>query len=141
MSTLKGLRELEIKLRRMESKTAQGVLRSALRQSATPTIRKMRAAAPVGTRTHRTYKGRLVAPGFLSRSVRTRSKIVRGHNRTTAVVQIGVLDEAYYGLQYVERGTKKMPARPWFTPIFEADSDSIATRFAEILRRKIEAAS
>ena len=61
-----GLGELQAKLSAMESKTSQKALRSALMQSATPMVRKLRAAAPVGTRAHRTNRGRLVAPGFFA---------------------------------------------------------------------------
>ncbi len=134
---LKGLKELQFKLKKLESKTSQKVLVRSLSQSVTPTVRKLRAAAPVGTKAHRTYKGRLVAPGFLSRSVRKRSKVVKGKNKTYAVVNIGVIDEAFYGLKYVEKGTKKMAAQPWFTHNFEADEELIINRFREILKKKI----
>ena len=109
-----GLGELQAKLSAMESKTSQKALRSALMQSATPMVRKLRAAAPVGTRAHRTNRGRLVAPGFLRRSVAKSSKLIRSENSTVAVVFIGVKKEAYYGIQFLDRGTKYIRKMPWF---------------------------
>ncbi len=132
-----GLRELQAKLSAMESKTSQKALRSALMQSATPTVRKLRAAAPVGTRDHRTYKGRLVAPGFLRRSVAKSSKIVRGKNSTTAVVYIGVKSEAYYGIRFIDRGTKFIKAHPWFTSTFDASAGNIVSNFKAKLAAKL----
>ena len=114
-----GLGELQAKLSAMESKTSQKALRSALMQSATPMVRKLRAAAPVGTRAHRTNRGRLVAPGFLRRSVAKSSKLIRSENSTVAVVFIGVKKEAYYGIQFLDRGTKYIRKMPWFTSTFK----------------------
>ena len=107
-----GLGELQAKLSAMESKTSQKALRSALMQSATPMVRKLRAAAPVGTRAHRTNRGRLVAPGFLRRSVAKSSKLIRSENSTVAVVFIGVKKEAYYGIQFLDRGTRVYTQNP-----------------------------
>ena len=134
---VQGLRELQAKLKDMESKTSQKVLRSALMTSATPTVRKLRAVAPVGTRDHRTYRGRLVAPGFLRRSVGKESKLVRGKKSTIAVVFIGVKKEAYYGVQFMDRGTKFIKAHPWFRTTFESNSNNILSNFRSKLAAKL----
>ena len=132
-----GLGELQAKLSAMESKTSQKALRSALMQSATPMVRKMRAAAPVGTRAHRTNRGRLVAPGFLRRSVAKSSKLIRSENSTVAVVFIGVKKEAYYGIQFLDRGTKYIRKMPWFTSTFEAGAGGIVSSFRDKLASKL----
>jgi len=134
---VQGLRELQEKLKDMESKTSQKALRSALMTSATPTVRKLRAVAPVGTRDHRTYKGRLVAPGFLRRSVGKESKLVRGKKSTIAVVFIGVKKEAYYGVQFLDQGTKFIKAQPWFRRTFDANSNNIVSNFRAKLAAKL----
>jgi len=134
---VQGLKELQAKLQDMESKTSQKALRSALMTSATPTVRKLRAVAPVGTRDHRTYKGRLVAPGFLRRSVGKESKLVRAKNSTIAVVYIGVKKEAYYGVQFLDRGTKYIKAQPWFRSTFDENSSNIVSNFRAKLAAKL----
>jgi len=134
---VQGLKELQAKLQDMEAKTSQKALRSALMTSATPTVRKLRAVAPVGTRDHRTYKGRLVAPGFLRRSVGKESKLVRGKKSTIAVVFIGVKKEAYYGVQFLDSGTKFIKAQPWFRRTFDANSSNIVSNFRSKLAAKL----
>ena len=132
-----GLKELQARLSAMESKTSQKALRSALMQSATPMVRKLRAAAPVGTRAHKTYRGRLVAPGFLRRSVAKSSKLIRSANSTVAVVFIGVKKEAYYGVQFLDRGTKYIRKIPWFESTFDAGAGGIVSSFRDKLASKL----
>ena len=134
---VQGLKELQAKLQDMESKTSQKALRSALMQSATPMVRKLRAVAPVGTRDHRTYKGRLVAPGFLRRSVGKASKLVRAKNSTIAVVFIGVKKEAYYGPQFLDKGTKFIKGMHWFKHTFDTGSGNILSNFRSKLAAKL----
>jgi len=136
-SYLSGLRELERKLEKLEDATAAKALRSAAMASTLPTVKEMKAAAPKGKVTHRTYKGRLVAPGFLSRSVKRSAKIGNGF----VSVAIGVKREAFYGVTFLDRGTKKIPARNWFLSRFEGNSVKIVTLFKQKLAERIKKAA
>jgi len=128
------MRDLLKKLDRIESATAIKALRSAALLSTTPAIKAMKLAIPVGKDTHRTYKGRLVAPGFAKRSIKRVAKIEKGK----LVVRIGVKAEAFYAVQFVERGTRHMSARPWLQRTFESNQKNMERRFRDQLKRKIE---
>lgn len=95
MQRVEGIKEAQRALRQM-SMAAQGrTVRSALNAALTPGLRAARAAAPVGTRAHRTYLGNLVLPGFLSRNIRKSTRV----NRRTGTVtgSIRAAPEAFYG--------------------------------------------
>lgn len=161
-TSVKGLAELELKLANLDKKLAGKALRSAVMVATTPALKEMKRRAPVGKKSHRTYKGNLVSPGFLSRSIKRKSSYKNG----VARVEIGVKKEAYYGLVFVEKGTKphripekgyrrmklggrvvsnvKHPgakAKPWFKQSFVSKKDEMLNRLSAQLRRKIEAAS
>ena len=158
MSSVKGLKELDRKLAALGAKAGGKILRSAALQASTPAMRRMKATAPRGRQAHRTYKGNLVAPGFLSRSIKRKGKFRNG----TARVMIGVKKEAHYGLTYVERGTKphRIPKRgtarlkfgggvfssvnhpgarpkPWFERAFVRSKDEMVDKMSATLRKKI----
>jgi hypothetical protein len=79
-------------------------LRSATNAALNPALRALRLAAPKGSEPHKTYKGRVVAPGFLSNSIK---KSVRVSKDKTAVVgRVRVEGEAYYGA-IIEKGYRK----------------------------------
>ena len=93
----------------------------------------MKAAIPVGKVAHKTYKGRLVAPGFAKRNVKRRSW---GKNGRAGVI-IGVAAEAFYAVQFVDRGTKKMTARNWFKKRFILGTPEMEKNLVIQLQAKI----
>ena len=131
--SVEGLRELSKKLDRLSDSTSGKTLRSAAFNATLPVVQAAKAAAPVGSVMHKTYKGTPVLPGFLAQSIRRRSKYKNG----VATVDIGVAPEAYYGLQFVERGTVKMPPRKWFERQFNNRRALMVRRLADQLRKKI----
>jgi HK97 gp10 family phage protein len=131
---LQGMAELDRKLAGLSASLQAKALRQAASAAMQPTVAEMRLAAPVGKKAHKTYKGRLVAPGFLKRSLRKRTKIKDGK----VLVDVGVRAEAYYGVLFIERGTVKMRAHPWFVRTFEANRGKIESRFREELQKRIE---
>jgi HK97 gp10 family phage protein len=131
---LEGMRELMMKLEQIDAAVAVKELRSAALQSTTPTLKKMKLAIPVGSDVHRTYMGRLVAPGFAKRSIKRSTKIEKGK----IVVRIGVKREAFYAVSFLDPGTKKMSAHPWFKSVFEGNKSNIEGRFRDVLKKKIE---
>ena len=114
-------------------------LRAAATSAMLPTLRKAQATAPVGSVPHKTYKGRLVAPGFLKRSIRRVSKLSRDKQKVT--VRLGVRNEAFYGVAFLEIGTSKMTARPWLVPAYNATYREVTQRLAAQLERNIKRAA
>lgn len=133
--SLEGTRELGRKLKAL-GKAAEGkVLRQAVRAGAQPVMAHARATVPKGTEPHKTHKGRVVAPGFASRSLTTVTKIGRRKDRAFAF--IGVKAEAYYVLQFVELGTSRQAAQPWLVPAFESTQKAQQQALAAKLRQAI----
>jgi len=131
--SITGLKELSDQLGKLQATIAAKALRQSVQNATLPATRAMKLAAPVGTVAHRTYRKRLVAPGFLKRSIRAISFIKRG----TASALIGVKREAFYGVQFVDRGTKKMGEKKWFKSVFESQRDAMESRLVEQLKAKI----
>lgn len=154
--------------RKMDGLTAAvgvKVIRAALRRTVRPVLNKLKAAAPVGSVGHRTYRKRLVNPGFTKRSVRYLTTINRAEGVVSAVM--GVRKEAFYGLQFFDqgpytvvrrrkagggrRGRKKsqrftqvkpytIPKRPWAAPVFVASRTQMETDFVTHMQTGIERA-
>jgi HK97 gp10 family phage protein len=135
MSALEGFKELNDKLVALGKDASGRELRNALFQASLPALQAIRAAAPVGTVAHKTYMGRLVAPGFLSRNIRRKSMLRTQNAR--AMVLIGPADEAFYA-QFLERGTAKMSARPFMEAAFRRAQAQVIARFGERLERQIQ---
>lgn len=133
-NNIEGLRELSRKLEEIGGKVAGKALRQAAMNATTPALKAIKMAAPVGTRAHKTYKGRLVAPGFLKRSIKRKSRLTLGR----AVITIGVLAEAFYGVSFLEGGTKHADPKPFLVRSFIRNRRVMETRLAAQLREKIE---
>lgn len=152
-----GLNELSRKLSQLHAKTGVKTLRKAVRLVMKPAIEKMRLKVPRGDEWHTTYKGRPVGPGFLSRSIVTRSRF----NRTAGKASIigGVRSEAYYGVSILDTGphtvTRRhakggrsrsikpyvIKKRPWFKSTFIADVPRMTNDFSQVLRTEIRKAT
>ena len=114
-----GFKELERKLlklsRQLDVKTGKQ-LRSVLFKATTPVLRQMKAKIPVGTEAHRTYKGRIVAPGFAKSSFKrlTGKKYL---NQGKLSIAMGVAAEAYYAIQFYDLGPYTVTRRRQSTNI------------------------
>lgn len=136
-----GFRELDAQLKSLADavgpRRADRVLRAALRFGMKGGLKLAEAKAPVrregGMR--KTYKGRLVTPGFLSRSLQV---AVTKTKSGKAIALMGPTQEAYYGTTFVEKGTQHQSAQPWLEPAFRASSGRILERFATKLAKNIE---
>lgn len=98
-------------------------------------VARAKALIPKGVDAHRTYKGRLVAPGFASRSIRSVTSLSKDKQKAT--VKIGVRNEAFYAVNFVEIGTSKMPRQPWLRPAFQSTLDAQQKALADSLRKSI----
>jgi len=132
MAKIEGLRELSKQLDKLGAELGKKTLRNAVRGAMVPTHKKIQALTPVGKKAHRTYKGRLVAPGFLKRSIKLGSRFKDG----VASAAIGAKPEAFYGI-FIALGTKKIRARDFFFRIFANDRAGIEARLIEQLKKRI----
>lgn len=121
---VRGVRELNAKLRRMEAR-APGQLEKALEKAAKPIEDYAVGAAPVET-------------GALARSITTRPM---GAAEDHARVRIGPAWAVYdnksvveYG-RFQEFGTSKMAAQPFMRPAFDAGRDEALRIFTEEMKR------
>jgi len=133
---VEGLDELSKKLKKLEKTLGIKTLAQSASSAMNKTKREIQAAAPVGKKAHKTYKGRLVAPGFLKRSVAKRTKKIKRSGRV--VVTIGVKTEAFYGVQFLDRGTKHISARRWFEDKFHRNRIQIENEFSAQLKKRID---
>lgn len=134
-SGLEGTRELERKLRELGAAFSVPIMRSAVRAGIKPALQRARQTIPVGKEPHRTYKGRLVAPGFSKRSLRVVTKVSKDKRRFSAA--LGVRREAFYAVLFTELGTSKQPARPWLRPAMQATQMQQQQALADRLRSRL----
>lgn len=132
---IEGFDKLERQLMELGAKVGGRTLRSALMTASLPALRSIQSAAPVGSLAHRTYRGRLVAPGFLGRNIRRKSILSRDKSRAT--VLIGPASEAFYA-SFLEFGTSKMSAQPFMERAFRQSQDQVLQRFKDRLKVLIE---
>lgn len=133
---LEGVADLTAKLKALGSEFVGPTMRAVLRAAIKPAFEKANQTIPIGLEAHRTYKGRLVAPGFSKRSIRIVTRLDK--NGTTASVALGVRKEAFYAVLFEELGTSKMAARPWLRPSLQSTQEQQQTILASKLRERIE---
>ena len=138
MTAIKGAKELDAKLKELKGATESKAVRSALRTAIRAALKAARAQVPKGEGPHKTYKGRIVAPGFASRSLRVAVTKPKGGSIRSL---LGVRKEAFYALQFIERGTRYIPARPWLVPAFEASVPVMLRTYTEALEKQIKKAA
>lgn len=113
-----------------DGKIIVSAVRAGLTEAKKVAIQKI----PKGTRSHRTYKGRIVAPGFASRNIKI--IVQRRSDKKGATAMLGVAKEAYYAVQFVERGTKKMAKQPWLRPAFYETADKQQSTMVAYLNKR-----
>ena len=149
-----GYVELSKKLSKLGKSLGGKALRSAVMSAMLPAQKAAKAAAPVGGPPYgpyggkggsfdpypkKTHKGRLVIPGFASRSIMRRSQISR--DGRFVAVRLGVKSEAFYAIQFIELGTSRIPKRPWLEPSFHRSIPLVSRAFRKKLRRLLDKAA
>ena len=132
---LKGFSDLRRKLNALGIQASVKVIRQAGSAAMNVVVKEARANAPVGSEPHKTHTGRTVAPGFLGRNIKKITRVSK--SKGTALIFVGPSSEAFYGTQFVEVGTKYMPADPWLEPAYESKKDEVTDRYARELHKRI----
>jgi HK97 gp10 family phage protein len=136
MATLEGARDLAAKLVALKPSQQGRALRDAVQKAMLPTYRDALHTIPVGTKPHKTYKGRVVEPGFAQQNLRL--KTWTSKDKQAAAAMVGVNPEAFYVLQFIELGTSKLPPRPWLEPAFRSNKGLAVSTITDELRKRIE---
>jgi HK97 gp10 family phage protein len=134
-SELIGVAALTKKLRELGLLEDGKAIRRSVAAGGRVVVARAKALIPKGVDAHRTYRGRLVAPGFASRSIRSITTLTKDKQKAAAM--IGVRNEAFYAVQFVELGTSKMAKQPWLRPAFESTLDAQQQAVADSLRKTI----
>jgi len=140
-SQMGGFKQLAAQLKEAGMRDGGKYLRSSVGLAMTPTLKEARNSAPVGSVAHRTYKGRLVAPGFASRNVK--KKTTKSKDGTFASAKVGVLSEAFYAVHFSELGTditRHQTAKPWLEPAFARTRHKAQAALGKQLRKKLDRA-
>lgn len=135
---IQGFQQLQRRLAALGQAAGVKALRAATLQATLPAMQAIRGAVPTGTRTHFTYRGRYVTPGFLKRSIAR--KAIAKRDGTGAIAMIGMRTEAFYG-GFVELGTQFMDAQPFLERGFASAKGAMINRLGERLQRQIERAA
>jgi HK97 gp10 family phage protein len=133
------LRELDAKLLGLRDAARGAVLRKAASKGIRSALAKAKETIPVGTVEHRTYKGRLVLPGFAKKNVKVKTFV--SQDKQAAAALLGVDSEAFYAVQFLELGTSKMQAKPWLVPAFESTAPEQVAAVTAELKAGIEKAA
>lgn len=133
---LEGVADLTKKLIDIAGVMAPKELRGTVKGAMEEAEHLARARIPQGTEPHKTYRGRLVSPGFAVSTLHVETYL---NKRTGAAgAALGTSREAFYATLFVELGTVNTPAQPWLRPAFEESQDPMLRRVADELRRRVE---
>jgi HK97 gp10 family phage protein len=134
-SRIEGAAELSQLLKLLGGAVSGRVLRAAVKEAMMGTYARAVNTVPIGEKSHATYTGRWVAPGFTQANLRLKTWVSK--DKSAAAAMVGVNPEAYYALQFVELGTARIPAAPWLTPAFEASKDQAVQSVGSEMRKRI----
>lgn len=137
-SGLEGVAELSRQLSGLGAAFSVPILRAAVRAGIKPAQNRWVATMWKGNTAHRTYKGRLVAPGFSSRNTRIVTKADPGGTVVSAA--LGVRKEAFYAIQFIERelGRSKHVAQPSLRAAMASTKSEQEAALAAKLKQRIE---
>lgn len=134
---LEGVAVLSRQLQRLGAAYSVPILRAAVRAGMKPAQKRWIETIWRGNQAHRTYKKRLVAPGFSSRNTRIVTKADPGG--TTVSAALGVRKEAFYAVQFIERelGNSRHVAQPSLRAAMEATKAEQEAALAQKLRDRL----
>ena len=145
--------EIVMNLEKLEKKIQRKFVRKAMREGAKVLLNEARARVPVRTGnlqkslgiSVKTKKGNLemhVSPRTVKES-KAHKKVLVGHTKKGKPIYKyytptgKLVPDGYYG-RFVELGTKKMSARPFLRPAFEAKGEEAVKAFRNTLKRLLD---
>ena len=146
-SQTEGFEELDKLFKELGSAASGKALRQSVGVAVTPVVKEARARAPQGDVAHRTYKGRLVAPGFLSRNIGKSTFLSKSKNFASA--SVAPRGEAWYGKLFssslprpfkTKNGTRDFPEDDFLAEAFDAKKDEMIRRFYDALGKRLDKA-
>tara|TARA_R100000541_G_scaffold243_1_gene907 strand:- start:3978 stop:4412 length:435 start_codon:yes stop_codon:yes gene_type:complete len=137
---VEGLADTQKKLKALSGKLGWAAMSKGLAASARPMRAAAKKNAPVGTESHRTYRGNLVSPGFAKQSV-VLVRFKKKYN-STALVAVGVKKSAYYAAAFVESGWThrsgtRVPAQPWLIKAYDQTIGMVPSTFVKSFRKMV----
>lgn len=137
-----GFEELEKALADLAPKVGTKAGQTATRKAGQFVARKVRAAAPMGdadtSRTYRTAGGTVTVDyGHLKRNIRVQKRRKVGRKEVGTIIGTG---NAFWG-RFLEFGTRKMAARPWFGPAVRANIGEALDIIKEELQKALRSAT
>lgn len=133
---LDGVAELVAKLDALGKLEDGKALRSAARAGVKPIFTQAKVTIPKSPDSVKTYKGRIVGPGFASRNIRTITQLKPAEGIVRA--SVGVRADAFYAVDFVERGTKRQKAQHWLTEASEQTQSQQTDAVVASLQASVE---
>lgn len=104
---IKGFDQFEKNIKKLKNpRKVRNLCKKSINFALTPVVKQVRANVPVAKEAHKTYKGRIVSPGFASRSVRKQTKNSKKQG-VLGVGFVGFTKEAWYMKLYEHGYTHK----------------------------------
>lgn len=133
---LSGVQAMERVLKKLPGKLAERELTSAARAGANVIRKAVRERAPESgesaeQRSKRSTSGKDYGP--LKKNIR-----VTRLRKTSRSVEMAVHNGPAFWAKFLEWGTSKLAARPFFTPAFEASAQPALARTGKTLARRLE---
>lgn len=136
---LKGVSTLLAQLRDLKSLDDGKALRSGVRAGMRPALLAARTNIPISGKPYKlakAYGSELVQPGFARKALRVITTVSPDKQQATAL--LGVRKRAFFAVQFVERGTSRMPAHPWLRSAFYSTQEAQKQALADKLRAYLE---
>lgn len=134
--SIEGTAALVAKLQELGKLEDGKALRSAARAGVKPIFTQAKANIPKSQDAARTYKGRIIGPGFASRNIRTITQLKQQDGIARA--SVGVRADAFYAVRFVEQGTKKQRAQHWLTDASAQTIDKQVQAVSDSLQKSID---
>ena len=132
-----GVDELIRKMHNIAEAVKPKIVAQSLRAAMVPMLKDARANAPTGKRAHKTYKGRLVAPGFLKRNIGL--KKLRRRDKSIQAYGLWAQKEGFYG-GFVEQGIageSSTTPNPWLGKAYSKNIDGVQSKFLQEMSKRI----
>ena len=131
LTHIKGAKELDDVLKQLPPYIAERVLKGSVMAGAEVVRKEAVEMAPIGSAPRKDWKGRIVQPGTLKKSIK---KFSIKDSAASVSVGVGLKkgSRGFYG-RFFEFGTSKMAARPFIRPAF----DNKAQEALDVMGKKL----